>query len=478
MKARSATWFDGLLILGSVLLFGLLAGPALIMFRRIPLNYNEGWNAYFAVRAMGGAGPLYPPASSLVFDNYPPLSFYLVGGFGRFVVGDMIVAGRMVALAGLLAAGLLLGRIVGRAAGLRAGLATALLVVLYAATFFRDYVAMDDPQWLGQALMLAGLGVLLRAPQRIATVDVVLAALLMVAGGLVKENLVALPLAVTVWLFAQERRRVASVWLGVAAAGLAAGIALTVAAYGPRALLDVFAHPRLYQAAGVMKSAGRMLPLLPMALVAAPSLIRDRRQGVAGLAVLLLPIAVVTGLVQSAGEGVADNALFESLIATCFAFGLACSDPQMPNVRAALAAAAILPILLVMPRRLPHAWRDLVHPSAREAAFRPVIQQIAASHGPALCETLALCYWAGKPFTLDLFNLTQRVLIGGPDPTLAALVGARAFGIVEYDPGSPIHTQAIDQAGVDPVMDAVRLDYRPIGRGPKRILLLGPRPPP
>ncbi|MGI4746274.1 MAG: hypothetical protein ACRYGI_13035 [Janthinobacterium lividum] len=75
----------------------LLLGPILTIPLHIPLKYNEGWNAYFDSRAVHmQAGPLYPRTDSLVFNNYPPLSFYPVGTFGRLVVGDAIVAGRIV----------------------------------------------------------------------------------------------------------------------------------------------------------------------------------------------------------------------------------------------------------------------------------------------------------------------------------------------------------------------------------------------
>jgi hypothetical protein len=160
--------FDYLLLAGAGLLATLLLGPAFIIFRHVPLLYNEGWNAYFAVRAVtAGAGPLYPPAGDLVFNNYPPLSFYLVGWVGRWVTGDMIVAGRIVALVSLLACAGLLGLCVYRlGGGWRTSAATALLLALFAADFFPRYVAMDDPQWLGHAVMLGGLGAVARPPQR------------------------------------------------------------------------------------------------------------------------------------------------------------------------------------------------------------------------------------------------------------------------------------------------------------------------
>ena len=60
------------------------------------------WNAYHTVAAMAG-GPLYPDAHGFLFNNYPPLSFYIVGLFG-LVTGDDIIAGiflhRILALGG------------------------------------------------------------------------------------------------------------------------------------------------------------------------------------------------------------------------------------------------------------------------------------------------------------------------------------------------------------------------------------------
>jgi len=78
----------------------LLALPVARLPMRVPINYNEGWNAYQADRAMSGQ-PLYPPADSLLANNYPPLSFYVVGIAGR-VAGDNVIAGRFVALLSLL----------------------------------------------------------------------------------------------------------------------------------------------------------------------------------------------------------------------------------------------------------------------------------------------------------------------------------------------------------------------------------------
>src|SRR5689334_17460647 len=76
-------------------------GPTYALFRWIPNGYNEGWNAYWADAAWRGRA-LYPAVDSPISDNYPPLSFYIVGALGR-LIGDNVFAGRLLALLSLLA---------------------------------------------------------------------------------------------------------------------------------------------------------------------------------------------------------------------------------------------------------------------------------------------------------------------------------------------------------------------------------------
>src|SRR5581483_10021550 len=84
-----------------------LVHVALLIPQHLPLNYNEGWNAYHAVEAARGAA-LYPVAPRFFFNNYPPLWFYLCAGAARLSL-DPIVAGRWISLAGFVGWALLLG---------------------------------------------------------------------------------------------------------------------------------------------------------------------------------------------------------------------------------------------------------------------------------------------------------------------------------------------------------------------------------
>ena len=126
-----------------------------VLGMRVLLDPNEGWNAYHTAAAMAGHGP-YPGAASFMTNNYPPLSFYIVGPLGA-ALGDNIVAGRMVALLSFLAVG---SGIAGLAWRFGAGRLEALFAALLFAGFlllYSDYVGMDDPQLLGHAIAMGSL---------------------------------------------------------------------------------------------------------------------------------------------------------------------------------------------------------------------------------------------------------------------------------------------------------------------------------
>lgn len=468
--------FDALLAAGAVAAVFFLLGPALRIPLHVPLGYNEGWNAYLAVRAVDPAlGPLYPPAATMVFNNYPPLSFYVVGALGRYVTGDAIVAGRIVALASLLAAAALVGTCVRQLGGsARGAVAGGLLVLLYAAIVFRQYVAVDEPQWLGHALGLGGLAVLLggrdRAPLKCRRI--VAAAVLMTTGGMVKHLLIGLPLAVTLWLLLTQPRA-ARIWLAAAAAAVAGAVLLTVLLHGQAALDDVLGHHRVYQAIRMVEGLKKLLPLVPMLGIAGLAW-RARRPPDAPVlfAALFVVVAVLAGIVERAGQGVNYNAHFEALLACCLVTGLAISRGRAPLLLAAVAAA---PLALFLRLQVPVAWHDIADRSARAAAWRPVIARIAAAPGLAGCETLSLCFWAGKPYAVDAFNLNQDILTGaGSIARFDAIARAHGFGVFEFS-DAVTDARGTVRLKRDPLLlDLVRHGYGLASSGPEGSVLLTP----
>jgi hypothetical protein len=74
-------------------------------------------------------------------------------------------------------------------------------------------------------------------------------------------------------------------------------------------------------------------------------------------------------------------------------------------------------------------WRTIAEP---ERTFLDEAEYISEKHGPAICESLLLCYRAGQPFTLDPFNSRQFVLAGRLDQNeLIRRIAAKEFAVVQ-----------------------------------------------
>ncbi len=441
--------------------------PVLTIPRHIPLTYNEGWNGYFAARAMSPAlGPLYPGDATLVSNNYPPLSFYLVGLAGR-LAGDPIVAGRIVALLALLASGALVAVIVRQLGGRpRWATAAGLILVAYAVIFAGQYVATDDPQWLSHAVMLGGVTTLLASLRPMRVPGIAAAAALVVAALFIKHNLLALPAATTIWLIATDRRA-AAIWCACGAVAAVIAAALAYAAFGDAVVDSVIHHGRVYDVTRVVKSSwstALMMPLLGVAL-----LLKWRRD--TALALLFVAIALPFGLIQRGGEGVSYNAQFEALIAVSIAVGLALSQVQRTGP---VLAAALLPVTIMLPFYAVAQASALATLDARTASWDAIETRIAAAPGPIACELLAACFWAGKPFVWDFFNEGQRIRLGAPLAPLATRIASHDFGAIVLT-RLPGFVTSDGERLPQPLPRLIDAAYAPVATGPDNTALLLPR---
>ncbi|MEO6247383.1 MAG: 6-pyruvoyl-tetrahydropterin synthase-related protein [Sphingomicrobium sp.] len=395
---------------------------------------NEGWNGFQAWHAMG-AGPLYPPPGALTGNNYPPLSFYVVGALGR-IVGDAILAGRMVALlsvVGIAATIFALLRRFGRS-GFE-GSVGVLLFLLLNATVLRDYLALNDPQWLGHLLIMVG--VVLIVPQtpddRPTAKRLVIASLFMLQGGLIKINLIAWPLAATAWLGWYHRRSLL-LWLAVGLCGAAVAVFICWVAFGPD-FFTAMLTPRGYTISRIVhRGGGALLVTGPLLWWSWPFLAHppeDRRLNLIRLAVLF---SVVFGFLQRGGAGIHFNAHFESAIALSISSALAAGSRQNRAGR----TAAVLGIAALLAVGFGQEVRELRRFSARQPAWLSMEQRIAAVPGEVACETQALCFWAGKRFAIDFFLYSQRAFQTGDSSALDRALAQRRFAAVEIDADSPL----------------------------------------
>jgi len=404
------------------------------LFLYVPLDPNEGWNAYLAAAAVSGR-PLYPGPQQFLVNNYPPLSFYLVGGLGRALKDD-IFAGRMVALlsfftvAGLIAA-------VARKMGASA------LPAIFGAAFFSsvlllesDYVGMDDPQLLGHALQLVALSILLRESRSLGVL--VAAALLLVIALFVKHILFILPVAVFAWLLLVDRRRALTLGAFFLAFGIL-GLLWFRSAFGT-GLLGHLVSPRGWSLSnlesGLSHSWGwLLLPLAGLGWL----LVKEPESRYAKFCVIYSALALAMGLVSLGGDGVDVNALFDAAIALSLTAALVLDVVSRRWALSSVAALALVsPLAIILFICIDsdwytnafwtRPWSDENRTSEADVAF------LKSVRGPALCETLALCYWAGKPDAFDVFNLSEAYTAGtlSPRPLLAA-IGQDRFAVVEFE---------------------------------------------
>jgi hypothetical protein len=403
-----------------------------------PINYNEGCNAFFVSQALAGA-PLYFPPAALLTNNYPPLSFYLEAPVAS-LTGDAIFAGRLVSWLAFAAS---TGAIVAISRRLRGDRIAALFAGMIFAGFmvinYDIYLGMNDPQMLAHAIMLGGLGILLgsRNPVRAA----IPAAVLMATALLVKHNIVALPLAVALWL-AAHNRRAAVTFIATGVVAGAVGLAICLAAFGHDFIAGLLAPRRYFPERAWRHAVEWTMPLEVPILLAFLAATIDRSNRHTLLFALYLLIAFALACLLAGGFGVNFNLMFEVLIAVALAAGqlLARLRPQPPLRHWALGAYAVAALVAAgmagnKDELLLRPW--ITAERARAAAARETVRMIADRAGPALCENPALCYWAGKPLELDPLNFEEGVAAGTKDENLVLRrIASGYYAVIEFPAGT------------------------------------------
>jgi len=444
-------------------------------------NYNEGWNVYNAQRLI---------AHELIYDdnywrvnNYPIFSFLTVAGVD-FVIHNLLLSGRIIALMSFVAVGLLAGAAIRRLGGDRtdavfgAGCALGFCYLVAPA-----WIAVDDPQTFGEAIMLGGLVTYIsRPPDRLSLLRT---ALLVVLGGFVKHNLVAIPLAITFDLAIRSPR-----WLPfwfACCASLAAGcLGLTYLVAGGD-FIDHLLSPRLFAWHGARYHLAKYLrlsefPLTLILLLARAVFSRDRRI-LASYGIASIFVATIT----SGFEGTSYNMFQDAAAFLAIAAGVTLRELRrrifvggLPHERVAKVALSLSPLLLAQPilARSPQAFAQIYHAASlfdidrrSEQSFLAEAEYISKKHGPAVCESLLLCYRAGQPFTIDPFNSRQFILTGRLDENkLIQRIVVKEFAVVQLradicdDPKAAfchiLHHQRKFSRFTDDVLYAVDRYYR------------------
>jgi hypothetical protein len=402
---------------------------------------TEAWNAYFQDAAASGRA-LYPPADQLIENNYPPLSFYVIGYLGR-VFGDNLFVGRAVSIVALLclcveiffAVRILADGVVGAAVG----------AFWYAAIMAQSselYIGTNDPQLAGEAIMGAALVWFLAQDRDEKSAQAPL--LLMVVAGFWKHNIVAIPLTAIGWLLLRDAARAIRPVL-VAAAAVGVGLLLCTALFGRQFLENLFAT-REYAWAHVVGNLGH-LQWSALALVIWGSWAWSARASrAAQFTTLHVGFSLCACILQWFGHGVGRNAEFDLIIALGIGVGVAFERIETSLLAMRLGVdrtrdllLVILVLRLVVSDRqgsalvlLSPQFRSLFH--AGQQAARDEVARVAAMPGDVFCNNKVVCRAAGKPFTVDEFKMEELVATGKAMPAdIAVLLRDRHIGVFSSD---------------------------------------------
>lgn len=436
-----ATWllpiFAGLVLACAI---SLALGNLISIGFSFEKNYNEGWNVYNAQRLID---------HQLIYDdnywrinNYPIFSFLAVAGI-NLLVNNLLLSGRIIALASFFSIGVLAAAAVRCFGGDRAdtvfGGGCALGFCYLVAP---GWVAVDDPQTLGEALMLAGLVSYIRRPSD--GLSLLPTALAVTLGVFVKHNLIAIPLAITVDI-AIRSPRLLPIWLACCASLIAGCLAVTYLVAGG-SFFEHLLSPRIFTWHSARYHLAKYLrlgefPLAVMLLFPRSIFTRDRSVLAAYGIISISSAAMFSGF-----EGASYNMFQDAAVFLGIAAGITLQELRKRDIAAEAApitklALGVAPLLLAQPilARSPQAIAQAFHVGdtlenirRAERSFLDEVEYISQKRGPAICESLLLCYQAGQPFVLDPFNSRQLILAGRLNQNeLIRRLAAKEFAVVQ-----------------------------------------------
>jgi hypothetical protein len=417
--SRDTLLSSAVICLMIVAYLALFSFPVRRSLANVEVNYNEGWNAYRAAMVANGI-PLYgtPPQGFGTGTAYPPLSFHLIAWLGT--TSTFTGVGRWVSLISLMVTGVFVSLIVRRAGGSRQiAVFSFLLYEIGIALLRPDRIGMNDPQLLAEALSTAGLFFYFRNPDSKHLLCI--SALLFCLAGFTKPNLLAFPAAVAIDLLFRSLRAFA-VWAGamVLSAGLLTAMTLSVdgryffhhlMSGGGRAYSFWVAWSNYHHYVEIFQG------LLVIATAWSICAFRTRKVFVSAFV-----LSYVLAFLLAGGSGVDLNIFFNALAATAMACGIALSDFSfvpvgsrsafLNSTAALMFGVFFISIMIFVPGQLRRNREQLRLLPARVREFNSAVELLKTRPGPALCESLLMCYEAGKPFEYEPYSVRDLLRTG------------------------------------------------------------------
>jgi len=415
--------------------------PMVRAFYRFEINYNEGWNVYNTQAAMQHLS-LYYPKYGWTTVNYPFLSFYIVGYVSRFI-GDYLLTGRLLSLVALLVSCVLVGLIVKKLTG---GWGPAVFGGVFCLGLIcarmPNYVGVDDPQMFAHPFFLFGLWVYLQAVP--STLRIAGITSLFVLGGNIKHNLLPVPISVLLDLFiTSSSRALRFIVFGVLF--LALSIVVNIWLGGPFFISHLLTS-RAYSLVKLRQDFFSFYSPLgqPLAISAFWSIWQFQNRQAPVISFYFFS-SLLIGAAFAGGSGVNANTFLDNLFAISIIMG-ACLDllwkAPIPSFGKGGRWRFLVPVLLYstvvttfVPRGV-NVRRYLSQLPEWQRLYDAEVSFLVAQPGPAICESLVLCYDAGKPFIFDPFNSMRLVQLGKLDSNeIVKQMAEKKYGAIQtYGP--------------------------------------------
>lgn len=410
-----------------------LVHPLWRMFFPLEIDRNEAWNAFHVDSILQGL-PLYP-TDALITNNYPPLSFFFVAVIS-YLTGDVVFAGRLISVVGMFGtAACLFGCVSALNGSYRGASLGALWFVAMIARPFRNYAAMNDPQLLALFFMAGGFLWFLRClPRGRSPIGPLL---LMVGAGFFKHNLIAIPTAAIAWLIIVQGT---TAFRAIAVAALAAlgALALCVACFGRPFLMGLL-YSRALSWSHFAYRMGTLQWVAPAMMVCAAGLWQDWMKRDTRLIGLLLLTSVLAYLLQSFGEGVGENAIFEMTFALAIGVGVFLDRlVLLPGTPIIITSILLLRLVLAPGAEFAGIiastkYRNLY--ASHADIFQAEVERIRSIGRQVNCSIMSVCRSAGKPFVYDEFHVGNSIKTGSLDSSqVERLVSERNVALRQIDP--------------------------------------------
>jgi hypothetical protein len=303
-----------------------------------------------------------------------------------------------------------------------------------------------------------------RGRQRLSSL---LCALLLFAVGVnMKHTLLEFPLAVLLDICLVAWRR--AVFFAVTGAVLAvASVGLNMYFSGPYFITNMLTLRNWSLAHALNNFINALGPLLIPFVVACLVAYSIRKDPARRIAAIFFALALLVGLSFSGGTGVYINVLFGVLFAMSILLGIFIENPVSilgewsaglsPNwTIAALFIYLAIPMIFGVGSTSAantnfRTVKSIENLRAMESRFDDESAFLARQRGPALCESMLLCNFAGKPYLYDPFNASRFIKLGKLDAgVIVSQVQQQKYGAIELS-----HSVG-DEEKLDASSDTVR----------------------